>query len=235
MEPGLVSIGAPDDGFCFDNELPRHKQFLAPFAMATRPVTNREYLAFMADDGYKRPELWLADGWDQVRQQDWQAPLYWHRQERDWSCFTLGGVQPLVADQPVCHLSYYEAEAFARWSGARLPTEAEWEVAASGSPVQGNFVETGYLHPQPANAGAGVCQMFGDIWEWTTSSYTPYPGYRPAEGAIGEYNGKFMSNQMVLRGGSCVSDATHIRASYRNFFYPADRWQFSGLRLARSL
>ncbi len=232
----LVTLGATGDRFCFDNETPRHRHYLQPFALATTLVTNGDFLAFMTDGGYRRPELWLADGWDLVRQQGWHAPLYWRRQEGNWYCYTLSGLRSMTPDQPVCHLSYYEADAYARWAGARLPTEGEWETVAADLPVVGNFIDSGQLHPQPADsAGDTLCQLFGDVWEWTASSYSPYPGFQPAAGAIGEYNGKFMSNQMVLRGGSCVSDAGHIRPSYRNFFYPADRWQFSGLRLARSL
>lgn len=235
FQGGIVTIGA-GEGFSFDNETPRHRQYLEDYALARRAVTNGEYLAFMEDGGYRRPELWLADGWDLIQREQRGAPLYWRRADDGWCHFTLAGEIPLVPSAPACHLNYYEADAYARWAGARLPTEAEWEHAAAGQAVAGNFVDTGYLHPQTAaNTGEPLAQLFGDIWEWTTSSYGPYPGYSPAEGAIGEYNGKFMSNQMVLRGGSCVSDAAHIRASYRNFFYPGDRWQFTGLRLARTL
>jgi ergothioneine biosynthesis protein EgtB len=236
FDGGVVAIGAGGDDFCFDNETPRHRHFLEPFALANRPVTNGEFLEFMADGGYQRPELWLADGWDAVRQENWQAPLYWRRVGNDWYHFTLAGEQRLKPTEPACHLSYYEADAYARWAGARLPTEAEWETAASDRPVRGNLLATGRYHPAPADpASDDIQQLFGDIWEWTASSYLPYPGFSPAGGAIGEYNGKFMINQMTLRGGSCASDAAHIRATYRNFFYPGDRWQFSGLRLAISL
>jgi len=234
-EGGVVRMGAAGGGFCFDNETPTHRQFLEPFALATVPVTCGEYCEFIADGGYDRAELWLSDGWDTVQREGWQAPLYWREAGGCWRQFTLAGERPLVSAEPVCHLSFYEADAFARWSGARIPTEAEWEHAAGHRAVAGNFVDSGRLHPEPLGPGRnGVECLFGDVWEWTASGYLPYPGFRAADGAIGEYNGKFMSGQMVLRGGSCVSDAHHIRATYRNFFYPADRWQFSGLRLARS-
>ena len=235
FDGGLISIGATDDGFAFDNETPEHRFFLHPFQLANRPVTNGEYLEFMGDGGYENPALWLSDGWDTAREQHWTAPLDWENRDGEWFCFTLAGLQPLDPDAPVCHLSFYEADAFARWAGARLPTEFEWEHVAADRPVTGNFAGAGVYHPRPAAPSAGdVAQLFGDVWEWTSSAYLPYPGYRPAAGAVGEYNGKFMSSQMVLRGGSCVSDEQHIRATYRNFFYPSDRWQFSGLRLAKS-
>ncbi len=233
---GVFVVGAATEQFCFDNETPAHRQFLEPFALAESLVTNGEYRHFVEDGGYQRAELWLADGWDTVRRQQWQAPLYWSSREADWREYGLEGEHPLVDERPVSHLSYYEADAFARWSGARLPTEAEWELAASGYPVEGNFLNNGRYRPQAANGnGHGVRQLFGDVWEWTASSYLPYPGYRVASDTLGEYNGKFMSNQMVLRGGSCASDRAHIRSTYRNFFYPGDRWQFSGLRLCRSV
>jgi ergothioneine biosynthesis protein EgtB len=231
VEGGTVEIGHPGDGFAFDNESPRHKTYVAPFRLATRPATNREYLDFVEDDGYARSEHWLADGWAAVRAEDWQAPLYWRREDGRWLEFTLGGLRPLDPDAPVSSLSYYEADAFARWSGRRLPTEAEWEIAAPEEP-DGNLMDRGYLHPAPANGGDHLKQMYGDVWEWTASAYAPYPGFRPTDGAIGEYNGKFMVNQMVLRGGSCATPVDHIRATYRNFFYPSARWQFSGVRLA---
>ncbi|KJS05886.1 MAG: hypothetical protein VR73_11290 [Gammaproteobacteria bacterium BRH_c0] len=234
FEGGVVEVGAEGQGFCFDNETPRHRQYLEPFCLAWRPVSNSDVLAFMADGGYQRPELWLADGWDLVQRERLTAPLYWQRSDNGWRHFTLAGQVPLVANQTACHLSYYEADAYARWAWARLPTEAEWEHAAKSQVVAGNFIDTGQCHPDVAVSSSPLAQLFGDVWEWTSSSYSPYPGYAPAAGAIGEYNGKFMCNQMVLRGGSCVSDRAHIRATYRNFFYPADRWQFSGLRLARS-
>ena len=236
FEGGLVQVGADGESFCFDNETPVHRQYLHPYALATRPVTNGEILAFMADGGYQRPELWLSDGWDWVREQDRRAPLYWRGEDGNWWRYTLAGELPLADAEAACHLSYYEADAYARWAGARLPTETEWEVAARGRRVAGNLLDTGRLRPGAASAGQqGLQQLFGDVWEWTSSSYSAYPGYRPAAGAIGEYNGKFMSGQQVLRGGSCVSDGKHIRATYRNFFYPCDQWQFSGVRLARSL
>ena len=228
FEGGMVEIGARD-GFAFDNETPRHKVHLHPFALADRLVTNGEFADFIEDGGYENHEHWLSDGWATVREAGWQAPIYWRRQEDGWTEFTLAGERPLDRAAPVVHVSGYEADAFARWSGARLPSEAEWEHAAADEPVHGNFVETDALHPQPAR---GSRQMFGDVWEWTSSAYGPYPGYRPLEGTLGEYNGKFMANQLVLRGGSCATPEGHMRASYRNFLYPPDRWQFSGIRLA---
>ena len=233
FEGGLVEIGFAGAGFSFDNELPRHKTFLEPFELADRLVTNGEYQAFIDDGGYRRPDLWLADGWTRVQEQGWQAPLHWHEQAGERLEYTLHGLQPREADQPVVHVSGYEADAFARWAGARLPTEEEWEHAATGMPVATRGFEDGILQPQPA-VGEGLRQLYGDCWQWTRSAYGPYPGFQPAAGAIGEYNGKFMSNQWVLRGGSCVSTPAHLRPSYRNFFYPQDRWQFSGIRLART-
>lgn len=229
-------IGANGDGFCFDNELPSHREFVENFELASRPVSNREFLEFVLDDGYLRPELWLADGWEKVRSDNWRAPLYWRYKNSSIGHYSLFGEDELDLDAPVCHVSYYEADAYARWAGARLPTETEWEIAARPHPVTGNFLDSDILHPVGgASNSAQPAQLFGDVWEWTASAYSPYPGFRAAAGAIGEYNGKFMSGQMVLRGGSCVSDAAHIRASYRNFFYPSDQWQFSGIRLARNL
>jgi ergothioneine biosynthesis protein EgtB len=238
---GVSEIGYPIDSascldFCYDNETPRHKVFMEDFDIANRGVTCREYLQFMSDDAYGRPEFWLSEGWEAVRKQGWQAPLYWDRDATDstgWRIFTLRGWHPLSAllDTPVCHVSFFEADAFARWRGCRLPTEAEWELAANGSTIRGNLLDTGRLHPTVAS-GDGLDQLFGDCWEWTASPYTGYPGYKPLPGALGEYNGKFMSGQMILRGGSCVTPASHIRASYRNFFQPATRWQFTGIRLA---
>jgi ergothioneine biosynthesis protein EgtB len=222
---GVRQIGHEGNGFCFDNETPRHRVYLRGYAIADRLVTNREYREFMDDGGYQRPELWLAEGWDACKAQGWCAPLYW---SAGGGQFTLQGMRPVEPDEPVTHVSFYEAEAFARWAGARLPGEAEWEIAAEDAPRSGNFLEGGRLHPAP-----GAPQFFGDAWEWTTSTYGPYPGFRAAEGAVGEYNGKFMVNQYVLRGGSCATPASHIRASYRNFFPAAARWQFSGIRLAR--
>ncbi len=223
-------------GFAFDNERPRHRVFLEAFELTSRPVTNAEFAAFIEDGGYHRPELWLSDGWDAVRTQNWAGPLYWERHDELWYQYTLGGLGPLRHHEPVCHVSYYEADAFARWAGARLPTEAEWELAAAAVPMEGNFQESGWLQPVPACAaetGTPLQQLFGDVWEWTQSAYHPYPGYHAPVGALGEYNGKFMCNQMVLRGGSCVTPSSHIRCTYRNFLYPDARWQFSGIRLAR--
>ena len=288
---GLTEIGFdpntsvdPASSFCFDNETPRHTVFLQPFALATRPVTCAEYLAFMEDSGYTRPELWLSEGWTTIRAEGWQAPLYWHRDPANrsgWQIFTLHGWQPLdaLSETPVCHLSLFEADAFARWAardrpGSRLPTEFEWEHAAAqvatvlrgdpqrpelltsspagpsdstdqdasqsplpaaSSAAPANLLEFGELHTTTARDLPGLQQIYGDVWEWTSSGYTGYPGYHPLPGALGEYNGKFMSSQVVLRGGSCVTPTTHIRATYRNFFGPGTRWQFSGLRLARDL
>lgn len=237
FEEGVYSIGNEETGFCYDNEGPRHRVFLEPFALASRLVTNGEFLAFIEDDGYRRSELWLSLGWNTVRELGWKAPLYWERKDKQWNQFTLSGLVPVAKDEPVCHVSFFEADAYARWAGARLPTEGEWEVAVlDADPERGNFVESGRYHPAPAGqAGDGLQQMFGDVWEWTGSSYRPYPGYRPPGGALGEYNGKFMCNQMVLRGGSCATAQTHIRPTYRNFFQPDKRWQFTGIRLARDV
>jgi ergothioneine biosynthesis protein EgtB len=232
--PGLRETGHAADGFSFDNERPRHRVYLNPFRIASRLVTNREYLAFIDDGGYARPQLWLSDGWDTRIAQQWTAPLYWQRDDGGrWRVFSLHGVRELDPDEPVCHVSCYEADAYARWAGARLATEAEWETAAAGLPVAGNFVESKRFHPATGGSGDGLQQMYGDVWEWTNSAYLGYPGYRPAAGAVGEYNGKFMVNQMVLRGGSCATPRSHIRATYRNFFYPWARWQFIGIRLAQ--
>ncbi len=232
---GRVEVGA-GAGFSFDNERPRHEALLRPFRLASRPVTNGEWLAFVADGGYRRPTLWLSDGWAAAQARAWEAPLHWRRDDAGgWHEFTLAGVEPLAPAAPVTHVSYYEADAFARWAGKRLPTEVEWEVFAAAAPVEGNLLDPTRLHPRPCGPDAASerpAQMFGDVWEWTSSPYTAYPGFRPAEGALAEYNGKFMVNQLVLRGGSCATPAGHVRASYRNFF-PADaRWQFSGVRLA---
>jgi ergothioneine biosynthesis protein EgtB len=235
-DEGMCRLGHDDDGFAFDNEWPRHDTFVHGFELASRPVTNAEFVAFLQDGGYERPELWLSDGWSVVESRRWKAPLYWEKEEGEWFHLTLSGFRKVLPGEPVCHVSYYEADAFARWAGARLPTEAEWECAAADLPVEGNFVESGHLHPTPAPADGGAgrpAQMFGDVWEWTGSPYAPYPGFRPLPGSLGEYNGKFMCNQMVLRGGSCASPASHLRPTYRNFFYPDQRWQFSGFRLAR--
>jgi len=234
---GTYDIGHAGPDFCFDNETPRHRVWLNAFSIATHPATNGDFIEFIDDDGYRRPELWLSAGWDLVNARGWQAPGYWERRDGRWHTFTLHGMVPVDPLAPVCHVSFYEAEAFARWANERLPTEAEWEVAARDAPREGNFVESGALHPlalRESPADGTPAQIFGDVWEWTRSDYGPYPGFRPAEGAVGEYNGKFMSGQYVLRGGSCVTPASHIRASYRNFFAPDARWQFSGLRLARN-
>lgn len=265
FEGGLIEIGAvperpseagADEGlrvsaFHYDNEGPRHRTFIAPYALAHRPVTNGEFLAFIADGGYRDPALWLSDGWAAVRQSGWNAPLYWEEVDGVWQIMTLGGMRPLNPAEPVCHVSYFEADAYATWAGKRLPSEAEWEHAAARAiergPIAGNFVDAGYLHPRPAAApqggaaearpsgwGDGLEQLFGDVWEWTASAYLPYPGYRAAPGALGEYNGKFMCNQMVMRGGSCATSRDHLRITYRNFFYPNERWQFKGFRLAET-
>ncbi len=265
---GEYEVGHADEGFAFDNESPRHRVYLDPFRLASRLVTNAEYLEFINGGGYRQPELWLSDAWDHLSAAGWQAPLYWEQRDNVWLAFTCAGMQPVAPDEPVCHISFYEADAFARWAGARLPREEEWEVAAESSVVsrqspeqtlrkgtalavpngrrevralapeglgpelQPNLLDTGRFHPTPARDDTGLQQMFGDVWEWTASPYVAYPGYRAAAGALGEYNGKFMCNQMVLRGGSCATPASHIRATYRNFFPPHARWQFMGIRLA---
>jgi ergothioneine biosynthesis protein EgtB len=258
FEGGLAEIGSSGDGFCFDNELERHRVWLEPHMLASRLVTCGEYAAFMADGGYRRPELWLSAGWDAVQAHGWRAPLYWTESGGKWTLFTLRGEQPLGAfkSAPVSHVSYFEADAYARWAGRRLPTEVEWESAAAGQPVTGNLLDSDLLRPSPAqnpgqNQGSAqpqhpaqrqsrppthsfevLTQLYGDCWEWTASAYLAYPGFRPLNGSLGEYNGKFMSGQMVLRGGSCVTPQPHIRATYRNFFPAETRWQFSGIRLA---
>ncbi len=240
-EGGVAQVGHAGGGFAFDNEAPRHPVHLTPFALADRPVTCGEWLEFMNDGGYTRPELWLSDGWSVVQQQGWRAPMYWScntddelaPSRRPWQVFTLDGPRDVDPAEPVCHVSYYEADAFAHWTGYRLPTEAEWEVSAAGRPVLGSFLDLDYLHPRATPPGSDA--LFGDVWEWTSSAYSPYPGFRAAAGAVGEYNGKFMVSQYVLRGGSCVTPSGHLRATYRNFFPPAARWSFSGVRLARDL
>jgi ergothioneine biosynthesis protein EgtB len=230
---GLRWLGHDGAGFAYDNEMPRHQVLVAPFTLASRLVTCGEYRAFLADRGYDRPELWLSDGWAARQAHGWRAPLYWERIEGEWSQLTLTGLHPVRAATPVCHVSYYEADAYARWAQARLPTEAEWESAAGSCPLEGTFLDGGRLHPAPA-ATDRLAQMFGDVWQWTASPYVAYPGYRPPPGALGEYNGKFMCNQLVLRGGSCATPRSHLRRTYRNFFPPDARWQFTGIRLARN-
>ena len=235
---GLAEFGHRGPAFSFDNEGPPHQAFLLPFDLAARPVTHGEFAAFIADGGYRRPELWLSLGFETVQARGWIAPMYWELRNDVWHTYTLHGMAELDPHAPICHVSYFEADAYARWAGARLPTEFEWEFAARGVASDGNFVESGALHPLPAPRlphGDTPAQMLGDVWEWTSSSYGPYPRYRPAAGAVGEYNGKFMCGQYVLRGGSCATPASHIRATYRNFFPPDARWQFSGIRLARDV
>jgi ergothioneine biosynthesis protein EgtB len=233
---GPVEIGHDGAGFAFDCEGPRHRALLHPHALADRPVTNGEWLGFLEDGGYSRAELWMADGWAGAIENGIEAPLYWRREAGGWSRFGLDGRRPVAPAEPVCHIGWYEADAYARWAGARLPREEEWEAAAAGlDPAGGNQLDSaGPARPRPAS-GTGLRQLFGDVWEWTLSPYSPWPGFRPAEGTVGEYNGKFMCNQFVLRGGSCATPRGHLRASYRNFFYPHQRWMFSGLRLARDL
>ncbi|ADG05984.1 ergothioneine biosynthesis protein EgtB [Kyrpidia tusciae] len=245
IQGGLVSIGHDSESFAFDNETPRHHAWLNDYELASLPVTNEEFLEFMEAGGYERSEYWLSDGWETVQKQGWNAPLYWDKIEGEWWVFTLSGYQKLNPDEPVCHVSFYEADAFSRWAGARLPTEEEWEHAFRTEwPSFGHFLESGTFHPRPASPSQPVApsqstgellQGFGDVWEWTSSPYAPYPGYKPAHGALGEYNGKFMSNQMVLRGGCCVTPKDHIRATYRNFYRPEKRWPFTGFRLARDI
>ncbi|HEX7054957.1 MAG TPA: ergothioneine biosynthesis protein EgtB [Burkholderiales bacterium] len=233
---GLREIGHAGPGFSFDNETPRHRVWMQPFEIASHPVTHGDFMRFIEDGGYRRPQLWLSAGWEAARSHGWQAPQYWVKRDGEWRTFTLHGEVPVDAHTPICHVSFYEAEAFARWAGARLPSEAEWESAVAGDTPAGNFVESGALHPLAAREAppeGRLSQAFGDVWEWTRSDYGPYPGYQAPPGAVGEYNGKFMSGQYVLRGGSCATPQSHIRATYRNFFPPHARWQFSGLRLAR--
>ncbi len=233
---GLYPIGHADKtAFAFDNEGPMHQVFLQSFALASRLITNGEYIAFIEDQGYQQAGLWLSDAWAVLKKQSWQAPLYWRKVDNVWHTLTLSGLRAVRLDEPVVHISYYEADAYARWAGARLPTEQEWEVAAAGTNLQGNFIDTGLLQPEPAKLASGLQQMFGDVWEWTQSPYSAYPGYAAPDNELAEYNGKFMCNQMVLRGGSCVTAQSHMRASYRNFFFPEARWQYSGLRLAKNL
>ena len=240
FEEGIVEIGHDGDGFAYDNEGPRHQALVHAFSLATRPVTNGEYIAFIEDNGYSRPEFWLSLGWMTVNEQRSSAPLYWTKRDGAWWNFTLSGLRRVDQSEPVTHISYFEADAYANWAGARLPTEFEWERAALSCPIEGNFVETEIFHPVAMVSAVsadkprkGLHQIFGNVWEWTRSAYSPYPGYRAAPGALGEYNGKFMCNQYVLRGGSCATSRTHIRRTYRNFFQPEKRWQFTGIRLAR--
>lgn len=237
LEGGLRQIGHDGKGYAWDNELPRHATYVPPFRLADRLVTNGEWLEFMSDGGYQTPAHWLADGWGTVKREEWQAPLYWEKRDDEWHAMTLNGLQPVDSGAPVAHVSYYEADAYARWAGKRLPTEFEWEVAAAGLPVTGNLLSSGALQPVAAAepTTGRPRQMFGDVWEWTQSAYQGYPGYRPNPGALGEYNGKFMVSQQVLRGASCVTPAGHSRVTYRNFFYPMQRWQFLGLRLAEDV
>lgn len=233
FDGGVVSVGHDGKNFSFDNETPRHEVMLRDFQLARRPVTCGEYAEFIAAGGYHRPEFWLSDGWAFIQREGIEAPLYWRREDHGWMLHTLGCWRDLDPDEPVCHISFYEAFAFAQWAGARLPTEFEWEAAAARQPVAGHFADSERYHPASATGSDRLVQLYGDVWEWTASSYAAYPGFRAAAGAVGEYNGKFMANQMVLRGGSCATPPGHVRATYRNFFYPGDRWQFSGLRLAR--
>lgn len=238
---GLVEVGMQVDGeaFKFDNETPRHKAWLAPFRLADRLVTNAEYRNFMDDGGYRTSALWLSEGWATVQEHGWRAPLYWRQRDSEWWEYRLSGAAEVQPEAPVVHVSFYEADAYARWAGARLPTEFEWESAASSdsanSNLDCNLVESEFLHPTPVGSDGNATQLIGDVWEWTASAYLPYAGYAPLPGTLGEYNGKFMSNQMVLRGGSCATSESHIRSTYRNFFYPPDRWQFSGIRLAQDI
>lgn len=232
---GVFEVGYKGKEFFYDNEQPVHKIYLTDFELASRLITNREFIEFIEDGGYSRPELWLSNGFATVENEGWQAPMYWEKVKGEWCNFTLSGSRQVVLEEPVTHISFYEAEAFSHWAGYRLPTEAEWEVASANSPLNGNFVENENFHPVPlSNKSDGkLNQMYGDVWEWTRSDYAPYPGYKVPPGAIGEYNGKFMSGQIVLRGGSCATSVSHIRNTYRNFFPPNVRWQFSGIRLAK--
>jgi ergothioneine biosynthesis protein EgtB len=229
---GVLRIGAHNAGFYFDNEGPAHDVLLPPYRLAARPVSCGDYLNFIKEGGYRRPEFWLSDGWALVQQENWRAPLYWEEKGSEWQIFTLRGKRPIDPREPVAHVSFFEAAAYAAWAGKRLPTEFEWEAAVAGQPILGNFLEQRHFHPRAGVVDGPLAQAFGDVWEWTRSSYDPYPGYQPFDGTLAEYNGKFMIGQVVLRGGSCATPQSHIRASYRNFFPPSARWQFSGFRLA---
>ncbi len=238
FEEGLHWVGHEGPGFSYDNEGPRHRVFVQSFEIASCLVTNSDFLTFMEDGGYRRPELWLSLGWNAVNERRWDSPLYWEKRDGRWFTMTLAGMNELVPEEPVCHVSLFEADAYARWCGARLVTEEEWETAASGLRLNGNFVENEIFHVTPLASSVTIdkpAQMFGDVWEWTRSSYSPYPGYSAVGGALGEYNGKFMCNQYVLRGGSCATSQSHIRRTYRNFFPPDARWQFTGIRLAKDV
>jgi ergothioneine biosynthesis protein EgtB len=232
FEGGIFEVGHKGDGFAYDNEGPRHEALIRPFKLASRAVTNGEWIEFIEDGGYSTPTLWLADGWNLVQAQGLDGPLYFEQADGGYAQMSLNGFRPVDPAAPVTHISYYEPDAFARWAGYRLPTEFEWEVAAATVPLEGRTLGAGHLRPMPAGVGARLQQMIGDVWEWTASAYLPYPGFKAAPGAVGEYNGKFMCNQFVLRGGSCVTPEGHVRRTYRNFFYPHQRWQFMGLRLA---
>jgi ergothioneine biosynthesis protein EgtB len=240
VDGGVYEIGHQGDEFSYDNERPRHEVLVPPFKLARRPVTCAEYLQFMNDGGYERHDLWLSEGWSKLEEDGWNSPMYWDEADGDWYQYTLSGRRPVQLNEPVVHVNFYEAQAFAQWAGARLPSEIEWEIAtqqlAEQQVWEGNFVESGRFHPHAVDPDPqGFHQLFGDVWEWTSSSYGPYPGFEPFDGALGEYNGKFMCSQYVLRGGSCATSRSHIRSTYRNFFYPGARWQFSGIRLAWSL
>lgn len=237
QDEGLYEIGYDGKAFCYDNETPVHKEFVKSFAVGSRLVTNGEFLEFIEDSGYKNATLWLSDGWAAKERENWEAPMYWENKNGEWWNFKLTGYKKVNPNEPVCHVSHYEADAFARWKGCRLPTEAEWEIAAAKAEMGGNFVGKRSFHPVALNdnSDAEIKQMYGDVWEWTGSAYLPYPGYKTLPGALGEYNGKFMSGQMVLRGGSCATSVNHIRKTYRNFFYPVSRWQFMGIRLAKDV
>ena len=237
FDEGIYETGHPENDFGYDNEFPRHKEYLKSFSIANRLITNREYIDFIESGGYEKTELWLSDGFAAAQKENWRAPMYWKKKDGEWWNFKLTGFHKVDPHEPVCHVSYYEADAYARWAGYRLPSEAEWETAAGNLPVTGNLVENGNFHPvaESEKHKEPLTQMYGDVWEWTMSPYMPYPGYKTLPGALGEYNGKFMSNQMVLRGGSCATSITHIRKYYRNFFYPQSRWQFMGIRLAKNI